>query len=86
MRVTALTVYPVKSLEGVGLDAASSMRAGLRGDRRWGSSMRRAPRSRLARSKPLLGLSAEPLEQTGSEGAIRLRDRAGGSHRRRGTT
>ena len=36
MRVTALTLYPVKSLEGVAVDASALDARGLRGDRRWG--------------------------------------------------
>jgi hypothetical protein len=79
MRLTALTLYPVKSLEGVGLDASSLDARGLRGDRRWGLVDASGNKVTAREVKALLGLTAEPAEQTGSEGAIRLRDRAGGS-------
>ena len=78
MRVTALTLYPVKSLEGVAVDARlRSMRAVSVATAAGASWMRPEARSRRVRSRAA-GLSAEPAEQTGS-GAIRLRDRAGGS-------
>ena len=79
MRVTALTLYPVKSLEGVARDASPLDARGLRGDRRWGLVDASGGKVTAREVKGLLGLSADPEEQTGSEGAIRLRDRAGGS-------
>ena len=79
MRVTALTVYPVKSLEGVALDASALDARGLRGDRRWGVVDASGSKVTAREVKGLLGLSAEPAQLPGSEGAIRLRDRAGGS-------
>jgi uncharacterized protein YcbX len=85
MRVTALTLYPVKSLGGVALDASPLDARGLRGDRRWGLVDVSGGKVTAREVKGLLGLSAEPAGQTGqtgqtgSEGAIRLRDRAGGS-------
>ena len=79
MRVTALTLYPVKSLEGVALEASSLDARGLRGDRRWGLVNASGTKVTAREVKALLGLTAEPAEETRLEGAIRLSDRTGGS-------
>ena len=82
MRVTALTLYPVKSLEGVALDASSLDARGLRGDRRWGLVDASGTKVTAREVTTLLGLTAEPADpaqQAAVGGAIRLRDRAGDS-------
>lgn len=63
MRVTALTLYPVKSLEGVALDASSLDARGLRGDRRWGLVDASGSKVTAREVTALLGLTAEPADR-----------------------
>ena len=64
MRVTALTLFPVKSLEGVALDVSALDARGLRGDRRWGFVDASGAKVTAREVKALLGLRAEPVEPT----------------------
>jgi uncharacterized protein YcbX len=75
VQVSALRLYPVKSLAGVAADAASVTARGLDGDRRWGVVDPVGHKVTAREAHGLLGLAAEPV----AEGAIRLTDRAGGS-------
>src|SRR6478735_10361412 len=59
MEVVGLWRYPVKSLQGEPLDAASVEADGVVGDRRWGLRDQRTGRILTARRRPeLLGASA----------------------------
>ncbi|WP_374969946.1 MOSC domain-containing protein [Terrabacter sp. BE26] len=66
--VTALAVYPVKSLVGVSVQDAVVEAQGLRGDRRWAVVDEEGTKVTAREEHGLLGLRAEPLP----EGAIRL--------------
>jgi hypothetical protein len=72
-RVTALQVYPVKSLAGVACESAGVTARGLVGDRRWGVVDPSGEKVTAREARSLLGLTAEPLPG----GAIRLCDGAG---------
>jgi hypothetical protein len=75
-RVTALTLYPVKSLAGVALASSPVDARGLRGDRRWGVVDASGAKITAREVKALLGLRAEPAAAVGP-GAIRIADRLG---------
>lgn len=75
MRVTALSVYPVKSLEGVSLEAAAVEPRGLRGDRRWGLVEPDGTQLTAREERALLALRAVPI----GEGSVRILDREGGA-------
>ena len=76
MRVTALRLYPVKSLAGVAPESARLDARGLRGDRRWGIVDPSGAKVTAREVKPLLGLTATP---SGADGlSITLSDRDGG--------
>lgn len=75
VQVSALGLYPVKSLAGVAADAASVTARGLEGDRRWGVVDPVGHKVTAREEHGLLGLAAEPVAQ----GGIRLTDRAGDS-------
>jgi hypothetical protein len=66
--VTALTVYPVKSLGGVAVEQALVEERGLRGDRRWAVVDPDGTKVTAREEHALLGLRAEPLDG----GAVRL--------------
>jgi uncharacterized protein len=65
LHVTALTVYPVKSLAGIPLDEAWVETRGLHGDRRWAVVDREGVKVTAREEHALLGLRAEPLEGGG---------------------
>jgi uncharacterized protein YcbX len=70
MRVTGVRVYPVKSMAGISVDAATVEPWGLAGDRRW-AVVDEAGFSLTARQvRALLGFRAEPL----GAGAVRIVD------------
>jgi uncharacterized protein YcbX len=73
VRVTALGLYPVKSLAGIAPDAAPVTARGLAGDRRWGVVDPAGHKVTAREEHGLLGLTAEPA----ADGGIRLTDRAG---------
>lgn len=81
LRVTALTLHPVKSLAGVALDSSPVDARGLRGDRRWGVVDASGAKVTAREVKALLGLRAEPAGAAsagvGTTGAIRITDREG---------
>jgi uncharacterized protein YcbX len=62
LRVTALALYPVKSLAGVALDSCPVDARGLRGDRRWGIVDASGTKVTAREVKALLGLRAEPAD------------------------
>jgi uncharacterized protein YcbX len=68
VRVTALTAYPVKSLEGVSLAEAVVQPWGLRDDRRWAVVDGNGDKVTAREEHALLGLLAEPLD----DGVVRL--------------
>lgn len=72
MEVVGLWRYPVKSLQGEPLDAATVEADGVVGDRRWGLRDQRTGRILTARRRPeLLGASAS---YDGDEPVITLPD------------
>lgn len=75
VRVTALGLYPVKSLAGTTPQVAHVQARGLDGDRRWGVVDQVGHKVTAREEHRLLGLTAQPV----AEGAIRLTDRAGDS-------
>lgn len=75
MRVTDLWIYPVKSLAGFPVDAATVEPWGLTGDRRWALVDEVGGPVTAREVHALLGLRAETVD----EGTIRIIDRAGAS-------
>ncbi|GAB3042634.1 MOSC domain-containing protein [Parafrigoribacterium mesophilum] len=75
MRVTALRVYPVKSLGGMPVARAAVEPWGLAGDRRWCLLDVAGNRITAREVHDLLGLRAEPVGQ----GTIRITDQHGAS-------
>ncbi len=73
--VVGLTLYPVKSLAGVAVEAAGVDRRGLVGDRRWAVVDELGSKVTAREVPAMLGLLARP---DGADG-IRLEDRDGGS-------
>ena len=65
LHVTALTVYPVKSLAGVPVDEAVVETRGLHGDRRWAVVDPEGTKVTAREEHALLGLRAEPLDGGG---------------------
>src|SRR5205085_648383 len=63
--VTALTLYPVKSLAGVPVDEAVVEARGLHGDRRWAVVDAEGRKVTAREEHALLGLRAEPLDGGG---------------------
>lgn len=76
LRVTALMLYPVKSLAGVALADWGLEARGLRGDRRWGVVDASGAKVTAREVPTLLGLRAAPVPSV-VPGSIRLSDRAG---------
>jgi uncharacterized protein YcbX len=74
MRVTAVRIYPVKSLGGLALDKADVEPWGLARDRRWGVFDEAGESITSRRLHHMLGLRAEPLDPA----TIRITDREGG--------
>ncbi|WP_020142785.1 MOSC domain-containing protein [Terracoccus sp. 273MFTsu3.1] len=68
LHVTALTVYPVKSLAGIPVDEALVETRGLHGDRRWAVVDPEGTKVTAREEHALLGLRAEPLD----DGGVRL--------------
>ncbi|MGN8551541.1 UNVERIFIED_CONTAM: MOSC domain-containing protein [Microbacterium sp. SLM126] len=77
MQVTRVRTYPVKSLAGFDVDAATVQPWGLAGDRRWGVVDPDGEPITAREANALLGLTAV----IGDDGALMLGDRAGGSLR-----
>lgn len=75
VRVTALGLYPVKSLAGTTPPVAPVMARGLEGDRRWGVVDQVGHQVTAREEHGLLGLTAQPV----AGGGIRITDRAGDS-------
>ncbi len=75
LAVVGLTVYPVKSLAGVAVDAAAVDRRGLVGDRRWAVVDELGSKVTAREVPAMLGLLAHA---DGADG-IRLVDRDGGA-------
>jgi uncharacterized protein YcbX len=74
MRVTAVRIYPVKSLGGLALDKADVEPWGLARDRRWGIFDEAGDNITSRRLHHMLGLRAEPVD----DATIRIIDREGG--------
>jgi uncharacterized protein YcbX len=73
MRVTALRIYPVKSLGGLSLDEAAVEPWGLARDRRWGVFSESGDSITSRQLHHMLGLRAEPVDAA----TIRITDRDG---------
>ncbi len=71
--VTALHVYPAKSLGGVAYDSVGVDPRGLAGDRRWGVVDPSGEKVTAREVRGLLGLTAEPLPG----GGVRISDGSG---------
>jgi len=68
LQVTALNLYPVKSLAGIAPRAAALDERGLSGDRRWAVVEPDGTKLTAREDHRLLGVRAEPLD----DGAVRL--------------
>ena len=78
MQVTALRLYPVKSMAGIEVGAAVVEPWGLAGDRRWALVDTAGATVTAREVHELLGLSAEPVEGRPADWpAVRISDRAG---------
>ncbi|MGH8890905.1 MAG: MOSC domain-containing protein [Acidothermaceae bacterium] len=75
MRVTAVRIYPVKSMGGVAVESASVEPWGLAGDRRFGVIDARGENVTARELHALLGFHAEPRDG----GGIAIADHEGGS-------
>lgn len=73
MRVTAVRIYPVKSLGGVAVTEAEVQPWGLAADRRWAVVDADGTKITARELHALLGLTAEPA----AGGAVRITDRDG---------
>ena len=73
LRVTALTIHPVKSLAGVAVKWSAVDSRGLTGDRRWGIVEPDGTKVTAREQHGLLGLTALPT----ADEAIVIEDRAG---------